>query len=95
MDILREEFYSCDDPKTRLTLYYQLDITYYKDVLNITEPNICYNLYSYFYSDMDQKDILVLINNTLCNKLLIDITNKEVISTLNLIPSQQLTTSIF
>ena len=88
MDILKEEFYSYDDPKDRPTLYYQLDTNYYKSVLNAIEPNIYCNLYFYFYSNADQKDILVFIDDALYNKLLINITNKEVVSTLNLMPSK-------
>lgn len=53
MDILREEFYSYNNPETRPTLYYQLDTTYRKGVLNAIEPNIYYDLYSRLYSDTD------------------------------------------
>ena len=94
MDILKEQFYSYNDPKTRLSLYYQLDSVYCKNVLNNIEPNICYDLYSRLYANPDRKDALVFIDDAVCNKLLIGIANKETVLTLNLMPKKQLTTSI-
>jgi len=94
MDILREEFCSCDDPEDRPTLYYQLDTNYRKSVLNAIEPDVCCDLYSRLYSDADRKDALVLMDDALRNKLLMGMTDKEVVSTLNLMPSEQLATSI-
>ena len=53
MDLLKEKFYSCNNPNTRLSLYYQLDIVYCKVVFRNMEYNTCYNLYSRLYTDSD------------------------------------------
>ena len=70
MDLFKEEFYSCDNPDTRLSLYYQLDAVYRKVVLRNIEYDICYNLYSCLYTNSDQKEALVLIDDATCTKLL-------------------------
>ena len=72
-----------------------MNITYCKGVFNAIEPDVCCDLYSRLYSDADRKDALVLMNDALRNKLLMGMTDKEVVSTLNLMPGQQLAASIF
>jgi len=86
MDIFKEEFYSCHNPNTRLSLYYQLNTVYYRVVLKNIEYNAYYNLYFYLYTDSHQKEALIFMDNVTHTKLLTQIAdNKARISAFNLI----------
>ena len=95
MDALKEEFRSCDNPDTRLSLYYQLDTVYRKVILRNIEHNACHNLYSRLYTDSDQKEALVLMDDATRSGLLTRMAdNKARISAFNLMNDQNFSTTL-
>ena len=59
------------------------------------EHNTCNNLYFYFYTNLDKKEALVLIDNTTYTRLLTQIANNKArISAFNLINDQNFSTTL-